>query len=1057
VYLRVPQRRAVQPWTQGPRALPLHVGLKLVDHDIKVVRLDLAAGHSPRGGVTTKGARRSPPGAWPRSSPLQPAGRRDCASCRYTVTRIGKAASWLSSGGQVGAKAAAPAEANPSRRIAHSAMYVCSEPACLRLKGYRVPTPATPPSYQSAPIAGGRPSPDGLAVLAETHSKMRDVWQHISPMPPGRGPLGAGDPQPLGADEVTSNESAHAVLATDLHSEPPEGSPVARKPALRRKQAAIKLADVIAKTLASILLPGPPGTFVGEALGKGLEALSDSLTPEVLGLARQIEDISLDIASASSDPSQFPGVASNDLTAAALAVADTISAVPIDLDLVLKSNYSPVTLARHYRVHGHEILVRARLGQSEFVYERVLDSASRQIISVLRHSSEAHATSLAQLATQLQALRKRLDGAGELLNDLKDQDLEEYLFTYRLDAATSLRHERHVTSGGSVHSVALTLSYVPQSFSGLDDIAALMEYLHTQRKVIFEAGPGLGKTMAMRQVFIRALSGRSAETHIPIYIDFHDQDSFPKLEHVPEATNRWLPPGPPAWVDRIIRDGRGLVLLDNIEDILGTSELLVRNQADFDTFISDVATDAPVLIAIRQGTLSSEWAAQHDFRVIELQPPGAAEALEQISLWHKAIASQCEIESEALRVLSRGQELYDAVCLMSDLLSLSLNPLICSTMCASFLDSSLRLPEDWISLVDDTFARLADRDCRASDPVLCDTARIRDIQETVAGWAVRNDGPFDRQHVSDGLRDLVAGWDLRTDIRNVTERILSRTSLLSLGPAGVSFALDVMRDHLAARDLVARGNINYLVEEARRLSKPRLAVAAAGRAHAGRDLELIARLLDEGAIHPDVGDAMVIVAARCARVARSVDHDLRERLKTSVGAVFERGASPVLKSPTIAPLALEELIQLISDGNASQSTLITAVDLVRSIGITAYPALQLVAPRLDSECQELLWSYWSEFDLVAFAQLVLKHCLSVPSIVLIDHPDKFALLIELPRVHTAEIACEVDAGVVVLQQGLTLHVRSEALISSIEKLPDESRIVLIDEGGDDVRSNSFPS
>ena len=93
---------------------------------------------------------------------------------------------------------------------------------------------------------------------------------------------------------------------------------MSRRQSQKRVEAAIKLADVLVKTLTSIL--GPAGTFAGEVTGKGLDALLGRLDAQRNKLTRQIADIADSITSAVLAPYEFTRIAQNDLNAAVDAV-----------------------------------------------------------------------------------------------------------------------------------------------------------------------------------------------------------------------------------------------------------------------------------------------------------------------------------------------------------------------------------------------------------------------------------------------------------------------------------------------------------------------------------------------------------------------------------------------------------------------------------------------------------------------------------------------------------------------------------------------------------------
>ena len=524
-----------------------------------------------------------------------------------------------------------------------------------------------------------------------------------------------------------------------------------------RRDASIKLADVLLKTLASILLPGPAGVFVGEAIDKGLDVFSGRLDVGETRLVRQIEAIALSITSSALDEREFFRIPPNNIEAAVLAVSDTIRMVPITANLLRASGYSAIGLAEYYRKNARDLLESYALGEAEYAYVRILESISHQIVAVLRASPEAHALALADMTGQLRSVWLRLNNPGGLYSELRHAALEEYLLTYRLDAGKQMARDRRSTSGGTVRSLPTSVAYVGQRIVGLEGVCDLEDLLQRRRRVLVEADPGHGKTALLRQTFLRSLAHQSGseKSLIPMYIDLRGLNEFPGLDASVPKVNRWLPKGPEGWVDSLVRTGRAMVLLDNVDGLLGDTAVRVKNETDLDGFMSDVVGDSTVLMAARRGTFSSEWTQRNGFATVSLVSHTIDQVFEQIRRWHDAIASECNTLEERERVSARGWELRTALCQLSDLMGLSRNPLVCVLMCEAFLDSSVSLPRDWIALVDDVLHRLAIWDSRPDDPMMNSVARVRIIQRDLAGWAIHNEPPFNTSHLTDAVRQFV--------------------------------------------------------------------------------------------------------------------------------------------------------------------------------------------------------------------------------------------------------------------------------------------------------------
>ncbi|QNE16618.1 hypothetical protein F1D05_00260 [Kribbella qitaiheensis] len=277
----------------------------------------------------------------------------------------------------------------------------------------------------------------------------------------------------------------------------------------------------MSKTLAAALLPPVVGTVVGESIGKGLDLLSSQTDPGQTRLVRQIEAIASSVTAAAINQHEFSRVASNDIEAAILAVAETLSSVTIDGAVIRQSKYSAIGLADHYRKNSTELLARAGLGEAEYAYVRILESVSHQVVSVLRVSPEAHGMALAELTVELDAVRKKLGDPASLYAELQYAALDEYLLTYRLDAGKRLARPRRRTSGGAKRWVPMAVAYVEPRDASMNDLGPFDESLKQQRRILVEADPGQGKSMMLVQTFLRLLAGSGGNdgSLTPIYLD----------------------------------------------------------------------------------------------------------------------------------------------------------------------------------------------------------------------------------------------------------------------------------------------------------------------------------------------------------------------------------------------------------------------------------------------------------------------------------------------------------------------------------------------------------
>ncbi|WP_409073434.1 NACHT domain-containing protein, partial [Micromonospora chalcea] len=396
-----------------------------------------------------------------------------------------------------------------------------------------------------------------------------------------------------------------------------------------------------------------------------------------------------------------------------------------------------------------------------------------------------------------------------------------------------------------------------------------------------------------------------------------------------------------------------------------------------------------------------------------------------------------EPAEEQTVIIDRGRELRLALCQVSDLRGLSRSPLICALMCEAFLDSSLSLPQDWITLVQEVLNRLADRDCRPGDALMSGRSAVYGMQQEIAVWAVHNEPPFDLSHLTDAVGRLAVSQEPTS----VVDQILSRGSLLRTHSGGLAFVNDHARDHLAAADLILRGNINYLRAEARQLTRPRLVVAAVGHGRRERATELVMSLLDDAEQYPDVADALTVMAFCGATAAVSLEQTARERAFAAAADLVRRGDPAGILDTRIAPMALDMLVHIIQFGEVEPTTIPMAVEVAARIGESALPVLGTIARHSDGETQEIFWSSWSRFEVQSFARTVLSICTFAPEVIVVDSQEKLSSIADHPHVKTIEVVGSLDASVVRHRRGLTIRVGHADLVAPDDLGPEGTDVV----------------
>lgn len=210
------------------------------------------------------------------------------------------------------------------------------------------------------------------------------------------------------------------------------------------------------------------------------------------------------------------------------------------------------------------------------------------------------------------------------------------------------------------------------------------------RPLVVVGAPGSGKSTLLRHIAIALAASSEREdlnrAYLPLPLSVREHagaitaDEPPTLAELAQAAFEARAPGeiPPDWLDRKLRRGRCLVLLDGLGDIATHDDR--RRVADWIERQIEAYPGSPFVITSRPA--SEREAPIKDALVLELQPLGAEEVRQFLERWHfeSEIARAGSREDEGARRRARGnaEELMGLLYKQPSLGSLARSPLLLS-------------------------------------------------------------------------------------------------------------------------------------------------------------------------------------------------------------------------------------------------------------------------------------------------------------------------------------------------------------------------------------------
>ncbi|MEU6862102.1 NACHT domain-containing protein [Streptomyces sp. NPDC046876] len=431
---------------------------------------------------------------------------------------------------------------------------------------------------------------------------------------------------------------------------------------------------------------------------------------------------------------------------------------------------------------------------------------------------------------------------------------------------------------------------------------------------------------------------------------------------------------PEGWAHRVLAAGRGVVLVDGIDEIPDRERERARSWLRdlMDTY----GGDNRWLVTSRPSAVGADWLTEDGFAELTLSAMGPAEIATFIRRWHDAARTGAEDDAD-LKVYEA--QLLAAVRTKPDLGRLATNPLMCGLICALHRDRRGYLPHGRKDLYEAALSMLLSRRDRERDmrgPDLREEPQLELLQR-LAYWLIRNGRTeMDRSRAQDIIaRALPAVPEAAAlgEAPAVFDHFLQRSGLLrEPAPDTVDFIHRTFQDFLGARAAVEEGDFGLLTDHAADDQWEDVIRMAVALARPGERVRLFRDLLAQGdrSTERRTKARIYLLAAACLEHATTLDPEVRsaveERTATLIPPRNEQEARALAE---VGPLILgllpgpEEL-----DDEAAYHVVIAASH-VKSEAAVTFLARFVAHPFLPVRSQ-LMWA-WSRFDAADYADEVI--------------------------------------------------------------------------------------
>ncbi|WP_225823090.1 NACHT domain-containing protein [Streptomyces naphthomycinicus] len=820
------------------------------------------------------------------------------------------------------------------------------------------------------------------------------------------------------------------------------------------EEAALRLGTTVATAAARMWLGGTPRERERRT------ELAELIRPRVSGLRLQrgVERQFEEIADAVYDrlapflEREFPALAESGRQAVTDGVCGTFAAADLSEAAVLAADVNPAEIVR--RVTG-AVAPPEGFGEAESrLFEVLFAECVEYYVRIVQGLPAFEERALSELLSRTTSLGAEI---GRVLERLPDRSLfapegtdrdGEFRWRYLALVSTTLDEVElfRRTSDRAGAQVRLSVAYVSLRATGDDgsrrrpvrslpvlrpDMSDWEEpggesagmrveaALGGASRVLLRGEAGSGKTTLLRWLAITAargaFSGELADWNglTPVFVKLREFSgrALPRPEAMLDSVAGQLTGVMPrAWVERQLADGKALLLIDGVDELLDGERRGVR---EWLRRLLTVYGSVRVVVTSRPAAARGDWLRREEFTALHLDrmaPPDLAAFVRQ---WHQAVRELGDDLPCAVEELPRyEQSLLTSLKDRPHLQSLAGTPLLAAMLCAMHLNRGSQLPRDRMELYRNALHALVhERDADRNVPSAVDSrlslndklVLLRDL-----AWRLSDNNRSEigleqaAVHVGrklSGMRHLE-----EQDGAPVLEQLRDRSGILRSPAEGrLDFVHRTFQEYLAAEEATEEDRVGNLIERAHLDLWRETVIMAAGHANRPQREELLGGILDRARDEPRYGRKLRLLAAACQETVPEVSEGLAGRLEEAVAGLLppRRQTDP----PALAVVGTSLLRRL--PRSLAELSSKAAVQTVRTValigGRQALGVLEGYARDGRRDVVAALIEAWGYFDADAYADRVMARLPLGRHSVVLTHSGQLRAVVRLRSLRTLKI------------------------------------------------------
>ncbi|MFD7015385.1 NACHT domain-containing protein [Streptomyces sp. NPDC059928] len=463
---------------------------------------------------------------------------------------------------------------------------------------------------------------------------------------------------------------------------------------------------------------------------------------------------------------------------------------------------------------------------------------------------------------------------------------------------------------------------------------------------------------------------------------------------------------PDQWADRVLSAGRGMVLIDGVDEVSESERPGIRRWL---LDLLDLYPKTFFCITSRPSAVGADWLAEAEFTEFNLLPMNRHDVDRFVQHWHDAVLTMLEDPDDHQGLERCRTALLSTLRQKQDLYRLATNPLMCALICALHRDRLTHLPERRMELYGAALNMLlVRRDKERAIPIPDGIAPTEEAQvqllQRIAYWLIRNGRSEAAQTTAVRIiRERLPAMPqmaLPEQADDVFGFLLLRSGLLREPTVGtVDFIHRTFQDYLGAKAAIEDEDINLLAENGRNDQWEDVIRLAVGHARDRERAELLRKLVE-------LGDQTPVTRLRHRyHLLAAIALEHATTLDPAVRATITQRASVLI--PPQTPADAEELaaagevvLGLLPDptGLTPQQACATVMTIARIGGEAGLEQLARYTRVPHRSVRQEVALSWQYFDARSFTEEILQH-LPLDDLTLhLSSPEQVQCLAQLARV-----------------------------------------------------------